>query len=211
MFKHWGRQDWMVVGGGLVAFVFSLFDYVGVSLGHFGSFSINAWHSYAIVGMLLILAAAAGWALLALKAIQIPKLPVKWELIAATATSLGTLLIVVRAAAYPSPVGIRFGGIVVILAGFVMTAGAVWALSAGSAVSDSTGPVRFASGFRAGGRPPGTSPAPGSSPASGYVPSAPPSWSPPAATPPRGPVEPPPDPSAAHPSRPPSPGPDPSL
>src|ERR1700722_4889785 len=162
IFKHWRRQDWMVVGGGVVAFIFTLFDYVGISISHIGSYSISAWHSYAILGVLLILAAAVGWALLAVRAVQLPKLPVKSELIAAAATSLGTLLIVIRAATYPSPIGIRFGGIVLILAGFVMTAGAVWALSAGSALSGS-GPARFASGFGAA-RPAGTSPGPGFSP-----------------------------------------------
>jgi hypothetical protein len=229
MIKSWKAQDWMVVGGGFAAFIFSFFNFVGASFDGF-SVSINAWHSYAILGLLLIFAAAIAWALLALKVLQIPKLPAKLEVVAAGASGLGTLLIIIRAAAYGDPVGIRFGGILLIIAGFVVTAGAVWALSAGSAAGAS-GPRPYTSGFPlrrpdagsppAGSAPPAPSggastpaPPPWSPPGPSQAPSgpsqgpsggasapAPPPWTSPPATPPGVPA----DPFTAHPSRPPAP------
>jgi hypothetical protein len=128
--KAWTPRDWMVVGGGVVAFIFSLFDYVGVSAGGYSA-SISAWHSYAILGLLLVFAVAIIWALRSFKVVELPTMNPPWEVILAAAAGLGTLLIIIRGVTYSSGfggvnVGVGFGGIVLILAGVVVTAGAAW-------------------------------------------------------------------------------------
>jgi hypothetical protein len=134
--KHWTPRDWMVVGGGFVAFIFSFFDYVGASASFFGgrtiSVSISAWHSFAILGLLLVFAAAIVWVLRAFSVVDIPTLPTKFEYVVGGAAGLGTLLILLRGVTITG-LGLRFGGIVLILAGIVVTAGAFWASTAGAA------------------------------------------------------------------------------
>jgi hypothetical protein len=132
--KAWSPRDWMVVAGGVVAFIFSLFDYVGAKLPFVGSVSISAWHSYAILGLLLVFAASVTWALRSLKIITLPPLPAKYQVISAGASGLGTLLLLLRGVTYPSPIGLEFGGIVLIIAGLVVTAGAVWSLQLGEQI-----------------------------------------------------------------------------
>lgn len=129
-------QDWMVVGGGVAAFLFSLLPFVGVSSGPL-SVSVNAWHSYALLGILLLLATATLWALRLLEAVKLPELPLPWSRVFAIATAVGTLLMLVRgltfsANALPLPdvgvsAGLRVGGVLLILTGAVMTVGAFWA------------------------------------------------------------------------------------
>jgi hypothetical protein len=133
--KHWTPRDWMVVGGGFVAFIFSFFDYVGAS-GSIGtisySVSVSAWHSFAILGLLLLFAATIVWVLRAFSVVDIPTLPTKFEYVVGGAAGLGTLLILLRGVTITG-LGLRFGGIVLILAGIVVTAGAFWASTAGAA------------------------------------------------------------------------------
>jgi hypothetical protein len=138
--KALSPQDWMVVGGGGAAFIFSLFPFVGVSFGPI-SYSVNAWHSYALLGVLLILAAAVTWTLRALDVVKLPPVPEPWtwsRIIAAT-SGLGSLLVLIRgltigssgvaaaAARVGVNVGMRFGGYALVVAGVVMTVGAVLA------------------------------------------------------------------------------------
>jgi len=70
-------------------------DVAGVSLGA-TSAGTNAWVSYATVGMLLLIVAAAIVAARAFAAHALPS-GVPWLLIALAAAALGTLLIIVRA------------------------------------------------------------------------------------------------------------------
>jgi hypothetical protein len=169
----------MVVAGGLVAFVFSFFDYVGVSasVGPVSySASTGAWHSYAVLGLLLIFAAAIAWALRALAVVAMPTLPTKFEYVVGGAAGLGTLLVLLRGVTYSSSfpggsVGLRFGGIVLIIAGAVVTGGALWASKVGSALPAST--AWTAGGFTPSAPP--QSPSSGSMPSSGgFPPPAPP-------------------------------------
>ncbi len=130
-------QDWMVVGGGIAAFLFSLLPFVGVSFGPFSG-SVNAWHSYALLGILLLFATATLWALRLLEAVKLPDLPLPWARVFAIATAVGTLLVLLRGLTFSAnavssmrnvgvSAGLRVGGVLLIVAGAVMTVGAVWA------------------------------------------------------------------------------------
>jgi hypothetical protein len=124
-------RDWMIIGGGLAAFVLSLFPFVGVSAPGI-SVSHDAWISYSTLGVLLILAAAAAWALTILQIAAVPRLPVPLPQAVAIGAGVGTALILLRGLTYSSSlevvgvsVGIRFGGVLLVVAGAVVTAGAI--------------------------------------------------------------------------------------
>ncbi|MGN6723671.1 MAG: hypothetical protein ACTHJM_13750, partial [Marmoricola sp.] len=92
------------------------------------SAGISAWHSYAVVGMLLVLAATV---LVVIHASDIALPPtVPWPLAAAGAAALGTFLLLIRGltwseSALGASVGIGWSGWIVIIAGVVLTAAAV--------------------------------------------------------------------------------------
>ncbi|TXL63224.1 hypothetical protein [Aeromicrobium terrae] len=105
-FKALNRNQQGALVAGALAIILSFFsDYVTVDLkgpadGLGVSFGAsNAWHSYATLGMLLILVATA---LVAVKAFSAEALPdgVPWALITAAAAGLGTLLVILRAFTY---------------------------------------------------------------------------------------------------------------
>lgn len=129
---RWSIFDKIAVGAGAVALLFSFFThYVSVSFSGFGasiSAGVSAWHSYAVLGMLLILAAVA---LVLIRASDVP-LPdtVPWPLVTAGASGLGVLLLLIRGLTWSesgpgASVGIGWSGWIVIIAGVVLTAAAV--------------------------------------------------------------------------------------
>jgi hypothetical protein len=115
--------DVAAVALGFIAFVAAFFPYVGVS-GKIGSFtfsvSINAWHSYAIVGLFLLVGAAVAVVVGMAAASANPPAEAVLDLVAACMAALGTMLIVVRALSY-SGVSIRWGGWALIVAGAAET------------------------------------------------------------------------------------------
>jgi len=132
------RNDLGVMGAGVVAFIASFLPYWGVSFGgsvqgvHVGgSASITAWHSYAILGLLLIFAAAGLIAVRTFAASSLPEMPAGVHVIAAALAGLGTLLVILRAFTYPhasypgGSYGVRWGGYVLFIAGIAATAFAV--------------------------------------------------------------------------------------
>ena len=101
--------DWGVMGCAAGLLIFSVFDsYVTVSFeggdelgGAFdASYGISAWNSYAVLGVLLLLAVGAFAAVRVFANITLPSIPVGWNLVAAGVAALGTLLLVLRAFTY---------------------------------------------------------------------------------------------------------------
>jgi len=133
--KQVSRNDKGVLGAGIVALIFSFVShYYGgsVNVGGFHySAGVNAWHSYAIFGMLLILLATVVAAIRVAGAAQLPKLPVGPNLLIAGLAGLGTLLVLVRGLTAGSgggpgySYGIQWSGYIVIIAGVIETAFAI--------------------------------------------------------------------------------------
>jgi hypothetical protein len=103
-FKSLGKFEQGALVAGVVAIIISFISkYIVVSIdggknipGLSFSNGISAWHSYATLGMLLIVAATA---IVGVKAFAKESLPdgVPWNLAAAAAAGLGTLLVILRA------------------------------------------------------------------------------------------------------------------
>jgi hypothetical protein len=120
-FKSINRNDQGVLIAGVVAFIASFLPYVGVSEGPF-SVTRNAWHGYAVLGLLLLFAAAILIAAVTFAADNMPKLPAGVHVIAAALAAVGTLLVILRAFTYSSGVrGIditpRWGAYILFIAG----------------------------------------------------------------------------------------------
>jgi hypothetical protein len=126
------RNDLGVLIAGVVAFIASFLPYYGykfkgvtVSGVHIGgsSASVTAWHSYAVLGLLLIFAAAI---LVAVKTFaSLPTMPVGVYFLAGVLAAVGTFLVILRAYTAPSAsgpggsVGVRWGAYVLFIAGIV--------------------------------------------------------------------------------------------
>jgi hypothetical protein len=96
-FKSLGKfEQGALVAGGL-SIIFSFISrYLSEDLGPLGTYGISAWHSYAVLGMLLIIASVA---IVAVKAFAAESLPegIPWSLAATATAGLGTLLVILRA------------------------------------------------------------------------------------------------------------------
>jgi hypothetical protein len=64
------------------------------------SYGISAWNSYAVLGVLLLLAVGVFAAVRVFGNVTLPTIPVGWNLVAAGVAGLGTLLLVLRAFTY---------------------------------------------------------------------------------------------------------------
>lgn len=104
-FKALSRNDQGALVAGVLALLFSVFGAYVVASVDGGddlpisvdtSSGVNAWNSWATLGMLLILVAVA---VVAIKAFAAQSLPdtVPWRLVALAAAGLGTLLVILRA------------------------------------------------------------------------------------------------------------------
>jgi hypothetical protein len=133
--KQMRRNDKGVLGAGIVALIFSFIPhYYGGSvhvLGAHYSAGVSAWHSYAFLGMLLILIGTAIAAIMVSGAAQLPKLPIGLNLLVAGLVGLGTLLVIIRGFTADSgsgpgySYGVQWSGYIVMLAGVVETVFAV--------------------------------------------------------------------------------------
>lgn len=137
-FKQVNRNDLGVIIAGAVAFIASFLPYWGFSyslkgLGGFSS-SVNAWHGYAVLGLLLIFAAAILVAVRVFGGTTLPTLPLGWHVIVAGLAALGTLLVILRGFTYPhasipgGSYGVKWGGYVLMLVGVVEVVFAVLAM-----------------------------------------------------------------------------------
>jgi hypothetical protein len=126
--KQINRSDQLIVGGGIVAFIASFLPYVGASINIAGfhySVHENAWHSYAILGLLFIFVGAGIAAARVFGNASMPALPIGVNLLVAGLAALGTLLVLLRGLTAGSHISIQWGGWILILAGIVETVGGV--------------------------------------------------------------------------------------
>ena len=123
------RNEQWFLGAGVLVFVASFLPWYGVSYNlsfagvkSSGSASINAWHSYATLGLLLIVAATVVAAAMAFTVDSLPELPVSWNVVVTGLSVVGALLVVVRSLDLPSvsgpgaSVGLRWGGWILLIA-----------------------------------------------------------------------------------------------
>ena len=132
--KQVSRNDKGIVGAGIVAFIASFLPYYGGSVsisGFHASSSISAWHSYAILGLLLMFAGAAIVAARVFGGVAMPKLPVGVNVLVAGLAALGTLLVILRGFTADSgsgagySYGVQWGGYILMIAGVIETVFAV--------------------------------------------------------------------------------------
>jgi hypothetical protein len=122
------RADMIRAGAAVVFFISSFLPLVGVTVTGLGagfnvSVSIDAWHSYALLGVLLVLAAVAVWALRTFTTVVLPTWRVAWNLAIPVVAGIGTALIAIRAIAYTgNGVGLRYGAFLIVIAGIVFVA-----------------------------------------------------------------------------------------
>jgi hypothetical protein len=168
--KQIKRNDQLVIGGGIVAFLASFMPYLGWSYGPY-SISVNAWHSYAILGLLFIFAAAVITALRVFGNTSMPSLPVGPNVLVAGLAVLGTLLVLIRALTV-AHFSLQWGGYLLLLAGIAEAAGAFMNFQAsGEKVAwDASAMNRGATG---GGGAQATTPYPPQGTAPTYPPAAP--------------------------------------
>src|SRR3954451_15019598 len=98
-FRTMPRNDQGVLAAGVLAFVASFFPYYGASLNAAGvhaSSSTSAWHSYATLALILVLAATVVAAVQLFSPSSLPDAPVSWNFVVLALSALGTLLLVIR-------------------------------------------------------------------------------------------------------------------
>lgn len=109
--------DWGVMGCAAALFIFSLFpSYVTVSFDGDEELNVpgasdgfNAWDSFAVLGLLLVLAVGVFAAVRVFGNVTLPSIPVGWNLVAAGVAALGTLLLVLRPFTYDAGFGLDVG------------------------------------------------------------------------------------------------------
>lgn len=127
-FKSIGKYEQGALISGVLALILSFIgSYVTVSAGGFSG-GTSAWDSYATFGVLLLIASTA---IVAVKAFAGENLPAgaPWNLIAAAAAGLGTLLLILRAFTYSDgglgsqvDIGPGWSGWLLFVAGIALTA-----------------------------------------------------------------------------------------
>jgi hypothetical protein len=134
----WNIFDKIAVGAGAVVFLFSfLKSYVTVSLSAYGlsgsGLGVSAWHSYAVLGLLMMFAAVALVVVSKMDASALPN-SVPWPLINGIIAAIGVFLVLLRgltwSASYSNygvgaSVGIGWSGWIVILAGVVLASATI--------------------------------------------------------------------------------------
>ena len=123
------RNDQGVLAAGVLVFIASFFPYYGYSLsgkvgnplGINASHSWTAWHSYATLGLLLVLAATIVAAVQVFAGESLPEMPVSWNLVVLGLSALGTLLFIIRSFTLdsgdigPLSYGLKWGAYVVMI------------------------------------------------------------------------------------------------
>jgi uncharacterized protein DUF5336 len=97
--KNLPRNDQIILGAGVLAFIASFLPYYGASgsfFGHHASTSTTAWHSWNVLAMLLILAATAIAAVIVFAASSMPSMPVSPNFAVAGLAAVGTLILIIR-------------------------------------------------------------------------------------------------------------------
>ncbi len=123
------RQDQAFLGLGVLILILSFLPWYGVDVSanvlgtHVNSsWSTNAWHGWAALGLVLMLIATAIVATELLSETKLPELRVSWAIVVLALDVLGGLLLVIRSFNLPSAsgtgysVGLRWGGWLLVLA-----------------------------------------------------------------------------------------------
>jgi hypothetical protein len=103
-------NDWGVLGGAAAIFIVSLIpSYISYDLGGV-SFpgvptGVNAWQSYATLGLLFLFAAGVIVALRVFAVTTLPEIGVGWAMITVVLAGLGALLVILRAFTYSGGLG----------------------------------------------------------------------------------------------------------
>ncbi len=126
------RIDMTRIVAAVIFFIASFLPFVGVSIGGGGlgggfrlSVSIDAWHSFALLGVLLFLAAVVVWALQRFSSVELPTWRVAWSVAIPALAAIGTALVALRAITYGSGVGLRYGAVLLVLSGIVFVVSTV--------------------------------------------------------------------------------------
>jgi len=150
------RNDQAVLGLGVLVFIASFFPYYGASgsfLGQHASSSTTAWHSYATLALLLLIASTAVAAVKVFGGANLPDLPVGWNMIVLGLSALGTVLLIIRSFTLDSghiagfEYGLRWGAYVLMVlavlhtfVAYMSTRASGEAMPWASSSSDSTAP-----------------------------------------------------------------------
>jgi hypothetical protein len=132
--KTINRNDQVVMGATILAFIASFFPFYGASVsggGFSASASVNAWHSYGFIGVLLLLIGGLIIAAATFAASSMPKLPVGVHVAAAAAAGLGTFILLIHGLTFSHPTipgvdwGMKWGAWFIIIVGIIETVFAV--------------------------------------------------------------------------------------
>lgn len=129
--KNLPRNDQVILGAGVLAFIASFLPYYGASisiLGQHESTSTSAWHSWNVLALLLILVATVVAAAVVFGASSLPEMPVSPTFAVAGLTGVGTLILIIRSftldhgSAAGVSYGLRWGAYVLMIVCVVQTA-----------------------------------------------------------------------------------------
>ena len=150
--------DWVMAVASLLFFIGSFLPLATVSislgLGASVSGSLDSWHSYGIAGMLIGLAGIALWVVMRFGLATLPPGP-NWPLIAGGAILLGTVLVFIRGVVYSGEsatldgqvvgsAGLGYGAFIVLIAGIVAGACAVFRARVDELATRAVGSARVA-------------------------------------------------------------------
>ena len=98
-FRTMPRNDQGVLAAGVLAFIASFFPYYGASVstvGFHGSSSTSAWHSYATLAIILVMAATVVAAVQLFSPSSLPETSTSWNFVVLALSALGTVLLIIR-------------------------------------------------------------------------------------------------------------------
>jgi len=98
-FRTMPRNDQGVLAAGALAFIASFFPYYGASVnagGFHGSSSTSAWHSYATLALILVLAATVVAAVQLFSPSSLPQTSMSWNFVVLALSGVGTVLLIIR-------------------------------------------------------------------------------------------------------------------
>ena len=113
-FRQLPRNDQGVLAAGVLAFIASFFPYYGASLnfgGAHGSTSTSAWHSYATLALILVIAATVVAGVQVFSPSTLPQTSVSWNFVVLALSAVGTVLLIIRSFTldHGSLAGISYG------------------------------------------------------------------------------------------------------
>jgi hypothetical protein len=135
-FRQLGRNDQGVLAAGVLAFIASFFPYYGYTvsgaagglLGVKASHSWTAWHSYATLSLLLMIAATAVASAQIFAKESLPDVGVSWNMVVLGLSGLGALMFIIRSFTFdsgdigPLSYGLKWGAYVVMILMVAQTA-----------------------------------------------------------------------------------------